>query len=883
MLASLSLRNMKRQLSEYKIYWLSLIGVVALMYAFNSLIVSPTMQQLFSLFAESGNSDIGVIATLFSIVIVFALGWFVSYMMDFILQRRSKEISTYMILGVEKSDICKMIFKENTLFGLLALIVGFGFGILVSKILENFVLNLFNFQESLLDLLSIKAVGLTCIEFCIVYIIALIKTDRKVQKVKLIDLLNYSRSNSSVHEHQSRAGLIFLLFSVVMLTLSFYSFAGTKQTVTNITIGAVSAMLGLLCFFRGFVYIIHEIFNKSRKWKYRGSHLVTLRMFLSKSEKMSFSLGVISILFTCTIVCIGMTNAFYQVMEKAVVMQPFDLAIVHVGENGDYSQYSSFLNERIDVSSQYSYCLYTDKSTRFTDTRNHLLTEYWNRAAKAVSVNDYVIAENQHDAFMKYSDYCNLRAMLGLPQISLAEGQYIIHCLPYLKDTFYANENKGAFNVYMGFLFWCVVFGVSVFFVLFSNYLLVIKERQKYKEENLFFFGQLLSKLKSKTLSMTLICLTLTLSMALFFVTPLLVGWAQGFLEKRVPFDIQISSDYIGMQSGYIGIQSEKELPVTDYSFLDSFIEKNISVRDDCSFKTYFVNKTDFYNQLENSRKNASPITAISLSDYNHLLKMAGYDEISLRDHEFTTQWLSITPQDSISAYLEAHKSIKTDGGDLQLADISAHTVDLGEDFYNFQSVIYIVPDHICNKLTSANTFRYMMADKTISYDIAQELKSYFENSSLTDSLVTYNITMRTIEVNDNSAIIFIMQTGLTYSAIILFVTCFTILALQQLSDSGKYKYRFRVLRNMGVEEPHIRKLILKQLAVWFGVPVILALILSGAFLVFLFVGFHMQIAVYIGVQRLVQQLLIVLAILGVLLISYFISTWVLFNKSASA
>ena len=54
-------------------------------------------------------------------------------------------------------------------------------------------------------------------------------------------------------------------------------------------------------------------------------------------------------------------------------------------------------------------------------------------------------------------------------------------------------------------------------------------------------------------------------------------------------------------------------------------------------------------------------------------------------------------------------------------------------------------------------------------------------------------------------------------------------------------------------------------------------------FLVFLFVGFHMQIAVYIGVQRLVQQLLIVLAILGVLLISYFISTWVLFNKSASA
>ncbi len=406
------------------------------MYAFNSLIVSRTMQQLFRLFAESGNGDIGVIAALFSAVVVFALGWFISYMMDFILQRRSKEISTYMILGVEKGDICKMIFKENAFFGFMAVIVGFGFGILVSKILENFVSNLFHFQEALLAFLSVSAVGLTCIEFCIVYIIALIKTNRKVQKVKLIDLLNYSRNNSSVREHQSKTGFMFLLISVVMLIVSFYLFAGTKQTVASITAGAVSAILGLLSFFRGFIYIIHEMFNKSRNWKYKGSRLVTLRMFLSKSNKMSFSLGVISILFTCTIVCIGMTNAFYQVMERAVVMQPFDLAIVHVGENGDYSQYSSFLNERIDVDNQYSYCLYTDKSTQFTDIRNRVLTEYWNRAGKTVSINDYVIAENQYDAFMKYSDYCNLLAMLGLPQIPLSEEQYIIHCMPYLKDTF---------------------------------------------------------------------------------------------------------------------------------------------------------------------------------------------------------------------------------------------------------------------------------------------------------------------------------------------------------------------------------------------------------------------------------------------------------------
>mgnify|MGYP006889193743 CR=1 FL=1 len=127
---------------------------------------------------------------------------------------------------------------------------------------------------------------------------------------------------------------------------------------------------------------------------------------------------------------------FIRLWRKQLLCSHFDLVIVHAGENGDYSQYSSFLNERIDVDNQYSYCLYTDKTTQFTDIRNRALTEYWNRAGKTVSVNDYVIAENQYDAFMKYSDYCNLRAMLGLSQIPLSEEQYIIHCLPYLKDTF---------------------------------------------------------------------------------------------------------------------------------------------------------------------------------------------------------------------------------------------------------------------------------------------------------------------------------------------------------------------------------------------------------------------------------------------------------------
>ena len=113
---------------------------------------------------------------------------------------------------------------------------------------------------------------------------------------------------------------------------------------------------------------------------------------------------------------------------------------------------------------------------------------------------------------------------------------------------------------------------------------------------------------------MTLICLTLTLSISLFLLTPFLVEWAQGFLDKRVVYDIQIDSDYTAAEN-------VKLLPETDYAFLDSFFEeKRITLKDDCTFSTYFLKASDVHGQ--------SAITAISLSDYNHLMEMFGYEEI---------------------------------------------------------------------------------------------------------------------------------------------------------------------------------------------------------------------------------------------------------------
>lgn len=451
--------------------------------------------------------------------------------------------------------------------------------------------------------------------------------------------------------------------------------------------------------------------------------------------------------------------------------------------------------------------------------------------------------------------------------------------LPVLKTCYALPMDKGAFNLYMLFLIWCLAFNVSVFFILFNNGLAALRSNSvkvRYQGENLFFLGQLLSKLNTNNLSMTLICLTLTLSVSLFLLMPILVGWAQGFLGKRVVYDIQMSSDYTGAETPY-------ELPRTDYAFLSDFLqEKRIGIREECLFYTYFLQKSDLTGQIGGKDRSDYPVTAICLSDYNHLMKMLGYEQISIGENEYATQWLSVTPENAIQSYLHQHARLHTDGGTLYLAADLPRTQELGEDLYNFQSVICVVPDLVAESLTRANSYRYMITDKPVPYETAKQMESVFNGHWPKEEQENYSITTRTVEVNDVSAAIFVMQTGFTYSAVILFVICFTILSLQQLSDLDQYKYRFQVLRNIGVEEKKIQKLVIKQLGIWFGVPVGLALILSAVFLFFVFLNFSVQIHVYIGISKLMRQIFLVLTILGALLGCYFAGTWVLFGKAAS-
>lgn len=50
---------------------------------------------------------------------------------------------------------------------------------------------------------------------------------------------------------------------------------------------------------------------------------------------------------------------------------------------------------------------------------------------KNLELKDVIYSENRYDTYMKYSDYCYLRKMMGLKTEMIAEDELIIHGMPF--------------------------------------------------------------------------------------------------------------------------------------------------------------------------------------------------------------------------------------------------------------------------------------------------------------------------------------------------------------------------------------------------------------------------------------------------------------------
>ena len=442
---------------------------------------------------------------------------------------------------------------------------------------------------------------------------------------------------------------------------------------------------------------------------------------------------------------------------------------------------------------------------------------------------------------------------------------------------------------YIGISLVSFIIGTFALFYSISYILIYLKGKCinfKYEGTNLFLIGSIVSKIKTAPILMATIAMTFLGAMISFIMTLAMAQWSLGYLNMRVPYDIDIRNDY----SYNFDIE---DIPKLDYGEVVQYLnDEGYSVRDYCQVEKYFIDKDEFYT----GDRNNSPMLAISLSDFNKLRTMLGYEKINLKENEFTTQWHSVVNNTDISKFLSKNKHLNINGEILNISKDSHYKESIGEGIYDFYSYnIIILPDNVCKDLTLAETNFLANLNNQMSYKDAVNFESkyiekwfkennryliekYSKEFDITSSIIDGRV--KSSETNNILNMTLAMRILGVYLCIVLLTISFTVLALGQLTDSIEHKDRYKVLRKLGVEENDINKIVLKQISIYFVVPIAIALIGVGIFIYNYYLMYKEIIVTFIGFNLFIFSIATGIILTICVYMCYFAGTYYTFKRN---
>jgi len=408
-LSKLSLRNAKRQTGDYLIYFVTIIMAAALLYAFNGLVCSDEIMEL-----STRLSNLPIAITLSSVVGVCIFGWLVSYATNFMLTRRSRELGTYILIGLENKQVARLFFLENLAVGAVAFLLGLLLGGLIYQILRALILSLFEQVYRFSLTFSLRAAGLTLLYFSLIYLLALRKSQKRIRKMKIYDLIYFERQNEGKVIKSGRGRRRLSIVSIVL------GIVGTLLLMLgNMLFGIVGAgciIVFLYGFFISFASSVPAFFDKHPVKKYNGQTLLVFRSLTAKLATMGALMGTIALLFTATLITEGSGLMFHGLFEgRAADNACFDLYIGMEGAERDPAPYLDYITAHIPVEQSVLYKIYEGETSHIGTL---LDSEY------------YYFGGYYADPILRYSDYAALRSIAGYDSVELESGQYLIHCRP---------------------------------------------------------------------------------------------------------------------------------------------------------------------------------------------------------------------------------------------------------------------------------------------------------------------------------------------------------------------------------------------------------------------------------------------------------------------
>lgn len=348
MLFKISLKNIRKSLKDYTVYFFTLILGVAIFYVFNAIDSQSVMLDV-----RANMMDIiKLMNDMLSGVSVFVsciLGFLIIYANRFLIKRRNKEFGIYLTLGMSKRKISVILFFETLLIGIVSLVAGLVIGTILSQFMSVIVANMFDADMTKFKFIfSMKACIKTLIYFAIMYVLVMIFNTFSISRCKLIDLLNAGKKTEKVTMKNPIVCTIVFVIGVGILSYAYWMVTRGVESINIINKIGVPIALGCVATFLIFWSVsgfMIRIFTSIKSVYYKGVNSFVLRQFCSKINTTVFSTTVICIMLFITISVLSAALSMKDSLSKDLdSMCPVDVQLAKYSYDAMSEAYATSQN-----------------------------------------------------------------------------------------------------------------------------------------------------------------------------------------------------------------------------------------------------------------------------------------------------------------------------------------------------------------------------------------------------------------------------------------------------------------------------------------------------------------------------------------------------------
>ncbi len=310
MFVDLAIRNVRRQIRNYLIYFVTVALSIALLFAVNNLSYSDRVQAF-----SDVSTDIHAMFTMVTVLSCLVTALVLSYATGFMLKLRRREFGMYLTLGMTRRNIQTLFACETGVLSILALIIGMGTGLGVFQLFAALFSSFLEIPFTV-SAYSVKGIMLTIGVGVGLFLLSTLASLRYLNKVTISELLKEPAAERT-EKHPIRwyalsavtlAGFV----ACMIITYQKLMAAFHDQDGVELLLWLVIDLLMVFLTHFALSKTLTGVLLRSKGLKSRGTNTVVLR---GLSGKMTMNAMMIGALATLLVFAIVLSNVAFS--EKA--------------------------------------------------------------------------------------------------------------------------------------------------------------------------------------------------------------------------------------------------------------------------------------------------------------------------------------------------------------------------------------------------------------------------------------------------------------------------------------------------------------------------------------------------------------------------------------